>query len=124
MRYLKEYKLFESYQKKREDILAICRDILSDLSDEGYQTKVDFCLDSSILVIVYKGLDEKFEFENIENTINRLSSYLETEKFDHPVIGKVGTYPIINEDSYTLKGVGYRCEVRWETPQSHSCHNI
>lgn len=80
MRYLIKYKLFEQLSGW-DDIEVSCRDILSDLEDDGFQiivakSPLSF-LSNRRYVHIFKR--EEFTIDDIKSTLDRIYSYLKSE---------------------------------------------
>jgi hypothetical protein len=105
MRYLKKYKIFESHS----DIIDQCDDILIELRDEGFKTKVSSPTDWIVEVYVSKS---DFNWEDVNNTLLRLKYFMESNGYI--LSGKLGqceshkiydpfTYDVITNKSTQLR---------------------
>jgi hypothetical protein len=94
MRFLKEYRIFESLDKKV--VKETCEDILLELGDDGFDcdVSVDEIVDAnnkpltnSIAVSVGHGLHETerrkvFNYDQISSTIDRVINYMKEEGYE------------------------------------------
>lgn len=105
MRYLKTYKIFES----NLDIISQCDDILLELKDEGFKTKISSPTDWIIEITVSKS---DFEWSDVNNTLLRLKDFMESNGY--VLSGELGrceshkiydpmTFDVITTKSTTLK---------------------
>ena len=85
MKHIESYKIFESSKK---DIIQNCKDILLELDDERYRTRVRYFekegddLPEEIEIEIIKGFNE-FNKKDVEEYALRLVDYLATEGFKY-----------------------------------------
>jgi hypothetical protein len=105
MRYLKSYKLFESHS----DIIDQCDDILIELRDDGFKTKVSSPADWIVGVYVSK---PDFVWSDVKDTLLRLKDFMESNGYilsgelgrceSHSIYDPM-TFDVITTKSTTLK---------------------
>ncbi len=84
MKYLKAYKLFESFN---EDIIAELNDILLELSDLGYfvdlrEIKGTGVLNPDKIRVFIGGIgDSNFTYDDVKEVFERMTDYMESEGF-------------------------------------------
>jgi hypothetical protein len=84
MKYLKKYKLFESFN---EDIITELDDILLELKDLGYFVDITEMKGSGVLnpakIRVYIGgiADSNFAYDDVKEVFERMTDYMESENF-------------------------------------------
>lgn len=105
MKHLKTYKLFES----NLDIISQCDDILLELKDEGFKTKISSPADWIIEVVISKS---DFEWSDVNDTLLRLKDFIESNGYilssrfgqcESHSIYHPETFDIIRTKSTTLK---------------------
>ena len=74
MKYLKDFRLYEAVND------VFIEDILLDLRDEGFETSIKWNAARNRVYIEISN-DKSFTYSEIEPSINRLSSYMKTERF-------------------------------------------
>ena len=85
MKYLKKYKLFESYFN--EDIIAELNDILLELTDLGYfvdlrETKGTNHLNPDKIRVFIGGIAKSnFAYDDVKEVFERMTDYMESENF-------------------------------------------
>jgi hypothetical protein len=69
------------FNESNEDIISICKDILLELSDDGFDPCVMEMTNGDILIDISSPNDDYFKNEDLEETLSRIEYYLNQEGY-------------------------------------------